>query len=313
MLWKIPAPPPNTPNAHWFILFDVLLSVVLITYNEEANIARTLNSVVSLVSGAAGEIIVVDSGSADNTVEIAKSLGAKVFPEEWKGFAAQKNSAIDKASGEWILSLDADEELDEDLQQALKNTFDALDRYSHLAQETGVHPLTLKDALSDVEWHVSTKLDDNLVGLWIARKNFFLGRWMKHGGFFPDPKLRIFRRGAGRFEDRAVHETLQVVGRTGTVRYGALLHHAYPTLAGYIEHMNRYSSLGAQMAVEKGSRSGPVDLVLRPVATFFYNYFLRLGFLDGRKGLLLHLNHAAYVFWKYAKIWELAHSNDAKK
>lgn len=284
MLWKIPAPPPNTPNAHWFILFDVLLSVVLITYNEEANIARTLNSVVSLVSGAAGEIIVVDSGSADNTVEIAKSLGAKVFPEEWKGFAAQKHSAIDKASGEWILSLDADEELSPEAQVFVQ---------LFLRRSTSFQP----------------------DGILFSRRNYFLGRWIRYGGFYPDKKLRLFRKCNGRFENRLVHEDVVLTSGARIEDPGNidLLHHAYPSIAGYIEHMNRYSSLGAQMAVEQGSRSGPVDLVLRPVATFFYNYFIRLGFLDGRKGLLLHLNHAAYVFWKYAKVWELAHSNEAKK
>jgi glycosyltransferase involved in cell wall biosynthesis len=283
----------------------VLLSVVIITLNEETNIARTLSSVAPLVSDGSGEIIVVDSGSTDRTVEIAKSFGAKVFVEPWKGFAAQKNSAINKASSEWILSLDADEELDTDLQQALQDTLEGWCRYSHFKQESKVHPLTLEDTVSDVEWHVQTRLDNELSGLWVARKNFFLGRWVKHGGFFPDPKLRLFRRGKGYFEDRAVHETLKVEGSTGTLRYGTLLHHAYPTLAGYIEHMNRYSSLGAEMASGKGLSSGPWAIVARPIATFLYNYFFRLGFLDGREGLLLHLSHAGYVFWKYAKIWEL--------
>ncbi len=281
------------------------LSVVLITHNEEANIGRTLKSVEPLARDGAGEIIVVDSGSTDRTVEIAKSFGAKVFEESWKGFAAQKNSAIEKATGGWILSLDADEELDSDLQRALADTLEGWSRYLQLKDEAGTHPLTLEDALSDVKWHVGAKPEE-VGGLWIARKNFFLGRWIRHGGFFPDPKLRFFRRGAGRFEDRAVHETLQVDGRSGTVRYGTLLHHAYPTLSSYIDHMNRYSSLGAQMVAEKGrQRFAVIDIVLRPAATFVYNYIFRLGFLDGREGLLLHLNHAVYVSWKYAKAWEI--------
>ena len=254
----------------------------------------------------AGEIIVVDSGSSDRTLEIAKSLGAKVFEEDWKGFAAQKNSAIDKATGDWVLSLDADEELDADLQKALQDTLEGWSLYSRLTQEAGTHPLTLEDALSDVEWHVGAKPEE-VGGLFIARKNFFLGRWIRHGGFFPDPKLRLFRRGAGHFEDRAVHETLKVEGRIGTMRYGALLHHAYPTLSSYIDHMNRYSSLGAQMAIEKGHNSFSLfNIIVRPGATFFYNYIFRLGFLDGREGLVLHLYHAVYVSWKYAKAWEMS-------
>jgi glycosyltransferase involved in cell wall biosynthesis len=262
----------------------VLLSVVLITYNEESNIARILNSVQGLVRNGAGEIIVVDSGSTDRTVETSKSLGARVFEEPWKGFAAQKNSAIAKASGEWILSLDADEELSPAAQSFLQQFL----------------------ARPAVEWPG---------GVLLSRRNYFLDRWIRHGGFYPDKKLRLFRRGSGRFEDRLVHEDIALAPGLRIEDPGGidLIHHAYPTLSGYIEHMNRYSSLGAQMAVEKGRSSSPLDIVLRPLATFLYNYVIRLGFLDGREGLLLHLNHAAYVFWKYAKVWEIAHSVETEK
>ena len=145
------------------------------------------------------------------------------------------------------------------------------------------------------------------VGFFVQRNNHFLGRWIRHGGFWPDPKLRLFRRRSGRFEDRVVHEDIRVDGPTKVVPYGALLHHSYPTLSDYIEHMNRYSSLGAEMIVAKGKmRFSVSNIVLRPLATFIYNYFFRLGFLDGREGLLLHLYHAVYVSWKYAKAWELS-------
>ena len=283
------------------------LSVVIITHNEESNLARTLESVRPLMADGKGEIIVVDSGSTDKTVEIAKSFGAKVFIEEWKGFAAQKNSAIDKATGDWILSLDADEELDHDLQQALADTLEGLERVAVLSQQANAHPFTVDDAKSDVAYHAGVKLDNEFNGLCIPRKNEFLGRWVKHGGYWPDPKLRFFRRGSGKFENRAVHEDLHITGNTGQIRYGALLHHSYPTLSDYIEHMNRYSSLGAEMVVADGKVGfGVVNIVLRPLLTFIYNYFFRLGFLDGREGLLLHLNHAVYVSWKYAKTWELS-------
>jgi glycosyltransferase involved in cell wall biosynthesis len=260
------------------------LSVVIITHNEEANITRTLVSVQPLVADGKGEIIVVDSGSTDRTVEIAKSFGAKVFVEEWKGYAAQKNSAIDKVTGDWILSLDADEEVEHGLARAISRTLT-------------LYPELRKD------------------GYWIRRKNLFLGRWIRHGGFWPDRKLRLFKRGMGRVEDRQVHETIQVDGLTGELWHlkaifrGALLHHSYPTLSDYIEHMNRYSSLGAEMVVAKGNgkvRFSVINIVVRPMATFIYNYFFRLGFLDGREGLLLHLYHAVYVSWKYAKAWELS-------
>jgi len=270
----------------------VKLSVVVITHNEEANIARTLASVQALVSEGKGEIIVVDSGSTDRTVEIAKSFGAKVFAEEWKGFAAQKNSAIDKATGDWILSLDADEEVERDLAALI--VYATSERSPHPKQE-------LLTAMG-----VTIPRDDAR-GYLVERRNMFLGRWITHGGYWPDPKLRLFRRGSGRFEDRKVHEDVCVDGETGRLRSGALIHHSYPTLSDYIEHMNRYSSLGAEMVVAKGKVGFSVaNIVVRPLATFVYNYIFRFGFLDGREGLLLHLYHAVYVSWKYAKAWELS-------
>ena len=279
------------------------LSVVIITLNEEANLGRTLASVQPLVADGKGEIIVVDSSSTDRTVVIAKSFGAKVFIEAWKGFAAQKNSAIDKATGDWILSLDADEALDVQLQRALHEMLEALDRLSALDKEAKTDSHSAANATSDT----GTEPYLDFTGLWIPRKNEFLGRWIRHGGYWPDPKLRLFRRGTGRFESRAVHEDVQVDGNTRRIQSGALLHHSYPTLSDYLEHMNRYSSLGAEMVVAKGRvRFSTINIVLRPLATFAYNYIFRLGFLDGREGLLLHLYHAVYVSWKYAKAWELS-------
>ena len=263
------------------------ISLIVISRDEEEHIGQCLRS-----AWFCDELILVDSFSTDRTVEIAKSCGAKVIVEDWKGYAAQKNSAIDKAGGEWVLSLDADEEADEDL-------------VAHIGQLIlGWQRNTRKD--KDPVFQI-TVVASTIGGFWIRRKNEFLGRWIKHGGFWPDPKLRLFRRGAGKFEDRAVHEDLQINGKTGLIRIGALLHHSYPTLSDYIDHMNRYSSLGAEMVVAKGQRGFSVfNIVIRPAATFLYNYAFRLGFLDGREGLLLHLYHAVYVSWKYAKAWELA-------
>jgi len=250
----------------------VTLSVVLITQDEEGNLAGTLESVMPLVGDGSGEIIVVDSGSTDRTLEIARSFRAKTFVEPWKGFAAQKNSAIDKAACDWVLQLDADEPLEPELADEIKH------------------------ALSSTP---------EVQGFWIPRKNFFLGRWIRRGGFYPDPKLRLIRRGAGRFEEYGAHPTIKVSGPTARLQ-NALIHNAYPTLRGYIDHMNSYSSSGATVAVEKGyGRFSVMQIVVRPLLTFTYNYFFRLGFLDGREGLLLHLYHAVYVSWKYAKAWEL--------
>ena len=295
------------------------LSVVLITHNEEFNLGRTLESVKPLVRNGQGEIIVVDSGSTDHTVDIAKSFGAKVFVEPWKGYSAQKNSAIEKAAGDWILSLDADEELDTDASRVIFSLTSEIDGASD-SELGSLVTGSSGDSLDTVEMVMAfeeatesgkTTLRDaaQASGIWIARKNEFLGQWIEHGGFWPDPKLRLFRRGRGRFEDRAVHETVIVNGPTAKLKHGAILHHCYPTLSDYINHMNRYSSLGAEMAVAEG-RTGfsVINIGVRPLVTFLYNYFVRLGFLDGRKGLLLHLYHAVYVSWKYAKVWELTHS-----
>jgi glycosyltransferase involved in cell wall biosynthesis len=250
------------------------LSVVLVTLNEAANLPRTLASV-----RFANEIVVVDSGSTDATVEIAQGNGACVFEETWKGFAQQKNSAIARATSDWVLSLDADEQVG----PSLAGEIEAL--------------LAGEPAFSAYR---------------IPRLNHFLGRPLRHGGYWPDPKLRLFRRGAAQFEDRPVHETMHVNGQTtgpfGQLK-GHLIHHCYPSLEEYIEHMNRYSTIGAELLVKHGrvSRSLPAFLwntIANPAATFLYNYIFRLGFLDGREGLLQHLNHSAYIHWKFAKAWQ---------
>ncbi|HEV2992352.1 MAG TPA: glycosyltransferase family 2 protein [Candidatus Angelobacter sp.] len=247
------------------------LSVCIITFNEEVNIRRTLESVKSI----ADEIIVVDSQSTDSTVALAQALGAKVFIEPWKGFAPQKNSALSKASCDWILSLDADEEVSPELANSI---------YALL--------------------HSSTPPPLN--GYFMARRNLYMGRWIKRGGYYPDPKLRLVKRGVAQFELRAVHEDMKMEGPTGHLA-GDLIHHAYPTLEGYIEHANHYSSLGAGMVVEKRKVGFSImNIVLRPLVDFISAYFLRLGFLDGREGLLVYMTHAMYVSWKYAKAWEIS-------
>ena len=251
------------------------LSVAIITLNEEQNLARTLSSV-----KFADEIIIVDSGSTDRTLAIAASFNAKVFSEPWKGFSAQKNSAIEKCSGTWILSLDADEELTPELQTQIR---------------------LLLPTNPEVDAYL------------IQRRNLFLNRWIRRGGYYPDPKLRLFRRHlanfapTARFGDRPVHETIAFHGRADTLDFD-LIHHAYPTLESYLEHMDRYSTLGARLLVTQHRTSRNLlafhwNVLFVPALTFLWNYIFRLGFLDGREGLLLHLYHSAYVSWKYAKAW----------
>jgi glycosyltransferase involved in cell wall biosynthesis len=259
--------------------FLMTISVAIVAMDEEVNIGRTLASV-----RWADEIVLVDSGSKDRTCEIARAQGARVVVEPWRGYVAQKQYAIDLCTKDWVLLLDADEEVS-----------------PGLAEE-------IRTAIADAR---------AVSGYWLPRKNLFLGRWMRHGGFYPDPKLRLFRRGHGFVTGHDPHDRCELKpGLPGqapgeapqpTRQFkNALVHYTYPNLTLYLTHMNRYSSLGARLAVAKGHRSFSfINIVLRPLATFVYNYFIRLGFLDGREGLLLHLYHAGYVSWKYAKAWEL--------
>jgi glycosyltransferase involved in cell wall biosynthesis len=286
-----------------------MLSIVIITHNEEANIGRTLASVQPLIADGKGEIVVVDSGSTDRTLEIAKSYGAKVFLEEWKGYSAQKNSAIEKATGDWILSLDADEELGPGLAREVYAAVEGRVDVASIKQGS----LEGRAKVVSVEEGRARLQTGSPVGFWIPRTNFFLGRWIKHGGFWPDRKLRLFQKGAAQFEKRLVHEDARLIEGVSEKLNHSLLHHSYPTLSDYIEHMNRYSSLGAEMAVARGHRGFSLfNIIVRPSATFVYNYVFRLGFLDGPEGLLLHLYHAVYVSWKYAKAWALARQKESK-
>ena len=258
------------------------ISVAIAAMDEEANIGRTLDSV-----RWTDEIVLVDSGSKDRTCEIACEHGARVIVEPWRGYVAQKQYAIELCTREWVLLLDADEEVS-----------------PGLAEE-------IRAAIAD---------PNAVSGYRLPRKNLCLGRWMRHGGFYPDPKLRLFRRGQGFVTGHDPHDRCELkpglsqdAPRHTRQFKNALVHHTYPNLTLYIAHMNRYSSLGAQLAVAKGhTRFSFVNIVLRPLATFIYNYFFRLGFLDGREGLLLHCYHAVYVSWKYAKAWELSRKQSSK-
>ena len=257
------------------------LSVAIITMNEEANLARTLASV-----QFADEVIILDSGSTDRTLEIARSFDAKVYFEQWKGFATQKNSAIEKCTGAWVLSLDADEGLTFELQQEIRRLL------------------------------AGTPSADAYM---IKRRNLFLNRWMKHGGYYPDPKLRLFRRHSAnfappaRFTERPVHETIAFEGNLETLQHD-LIHHAYPTIESYIEHMDRYSTLGAEIIVAKGKTgrswfSFYYNVLVIPAFTFLWNFIFRFGFLDGREGYLLHRYHSTYTSWKYSKAWQTTRKN----
>jgi len=244
------------------------ISIAIITLNEERNIRRTLESVVW-----ADEIIIVDSGSSDKTVSICREYTNNVFQQDWLGFARQKNSAIEKATSDWVLSLDADEPIEPALVNEIRS----------LISKT-----------------------DSCDGYRIPRRTFFLGKEIRYGGWYPDYNLRLFRRGKGYFEERAVHEAIRVQGRVGTTQH-AILHYAYTDLASYVSSMNKYSTLAIEVMEAKGIsffKQSWMNIVFRPLFTFMYKYIFRFGFLDGKHGLILNIFHAYYVFTKYAKAWE---------
>jgi glycosyltransferase involved in cell wall biosynthesis len=241
------------------------LSVIVIALNEERNIAECLEGV-----RWADEIILVDSGSKDATVKLAGQFGAKVFVQPWESFAEAKTFAVSKSRNNWILWLDADErvprELAVEIQELLKKP-------------------ALKAAYS------------------VARRAYFLGRWMRHSGWYPGRVARLFDKNLAKFSSVAVHEGLKVRGEVGELR-NDLLHFTDPNLYHYIQKFNRYTSLASEESFKARNRFRLLDVLLRPPWLFFKMYFLRLGFLDGVQGLILALLSSAYVFTKYAKLWE---------
>ncbi len=254
------------------------LSIAMIAMNEEANLPRTLESV-----RWADEIIIVDSGSTDRTLEIAHSFGAKTTYNAIVGHGEQTNVALDLCTSDWILLLDADEVLTPELQAEIRTQLAGEPKYQ---------------------------------AYWIPRLNLYFGRWIRHGGFYPDHKLRLFKRGVARLsEGVGPHSTPQFKGPRGTLKHD-MLHYAYPTLAIYLEHMARYSTEIAKLLYRDGRVSQSWfafvwNGVLNPIATFLYNYIFRLGFLDGREGLLLHFNHSVYIHWKFVKAWWMAKNSSS--
>jgi len=242
-----------------------MVSVAIITKNEEANIGDCLESV-----KWADEIIVVDSGSDDGTADICERYGVRFYTEPWKGFSAQKNSAIEKATKGWILSLDADERVTPELREEITALCE-----SELAKD----------------------------GFFIPRKNFFLGRWIRHCGWYPDYTLRLIRRGKGSFGDREVHESLSVRGDTGYLKH-PMEHYTYKTISDYLKRLDRYSTLAARELLKEKRRYGVHHTVFRPLYTFFHMYIIRLGFLDGYFGFMLSILYSFYTFSKYIKLRE---------
>lgn len=238
------------------------LSVIIITKNEAANIADCLDSV-----RFADEIIVVDSGSTDQTREIAASRGAKVTLADWPGFGPQKNRALDLASCEWVLSIDADERVTPEL--------------AHEIQQELAHPRA--DAYK------------------IARLSNFGGRWIRHCGWWPDHVLRLFKRGTARFKDVAVHESVQTTSPVAVLN-GHFQHYPYADLETYIAKINHYSSEAAAMMHARGKQTSILGATGHAVWTFIRIYIMRRGFLDGKEGFILASMGAAGSFFRYNKL-----------
>lgn len=247
------------------------LSVIIITKNEAAHILGCLESV-----AFADEFIVVDSGSTDNTVELARDFGARVHvTPDWPGFGPQKNRALDLATGDWVLSIDADERVTPELAREIQAAIAApqADAYE------------------------------------IARLSDFCGRLIRHSGWWPDYVLRLFKRDTARFTDAAVHERV-VPERPALKLQGHFLHYPYPDLDALINKVNRYSSDAAAMMHARGKRATVFSALGHGFWTFVRIYLIRRGFLDGRHGLVLAVTAAAGSFFRYAK---LSFLSDARK
>lgn len=242
------------------------LSVAVITLNEEERIRACLESVVW-----ADELVVVDSGSSDKTVEIAREFTDRVLFHAWEGYGAQKNFALAQCRGRWVLSLDADEQVSDGLREEIQ------------------------DVLAE---------DASVAGFFIPRQNFFQGRWIRHGGFYPDYQLRLIRRGRGAFTATAVHESARVDGPTAWLR-APLMHQSYRGIEDFVARANRYARLAARELAAEGRGGSGVDLLLRPAWRFLRMYVLQLGFLDGWRGLVLATLYAQYVFVRAARVREL--------
>jgi glycosyltransferase involved in cell wall biosynthesis len=242
------------------------LTVTIITLNEAAHIAEAIDS-----ASFADEILVVDSGSTDGTIDIARSKGARVLTREWTGYVDQKNYAAEHASHDWIFSLDADERI----------------------------PQVLAE-----EIHGILASDPPLRGYRVPRVTFHLGRWIRTTDFYPDYQTRLYDRRFARWRGRYVHESVTVDGPSGRLK-NDLQHYSFSDLRDQLQRINHYSTLAARQMYESGRRTGPAEILIHPPAAFLRNYILRKGFLDGTAGLTISLMNAWSVGLKFMKLWEL--------
>jgi glycosyltransferase involved in cell wall biosynthesis len=242
------------------------LSVTIITRNEASNITGAIQSV-----SWADEVVVVDCGSTDATVDIARRLDARVLHRDWRGYAEQKNYAADEAAHDWILSLDADERVTPALAEEIRTLLSS---------------------------------DPPDAGYRVPRVSWYLDRWIRTTDWYPNLQLRLYQRRHARWGVRRVHESVKVDGRVGRLN-ASIEHRPYRDVTHHLDTMNRYTTLAAQELFDEGRRSGLGPLVTLPVAAFVRNYVLRRGFLQGSTGFVLSSLNAYYVFLKFVKLWEL--------
>jgi len=240
------------------------LSAVIIAYNEERNIGRCLDS----LRGSVDEIVVVNSYSTDTTKEIAISKGARVIEQAFLGYAEQKNFATSQASFDHILSLDADEALSDELRRSIE----------------------------------AAKANWQFDGYWMSRLTNYCGSWIRHGGWYPDKKVRLFDRRVARWKGERLHEGIEIDRtRCGNLE-GDLLHYSFYTISDHLKVIDKYTEIQAQELFDNGNRAGLGHLIARPAFKFFRDYIINAGFLDGFAGYCVAKLSAKATFVKYAKL-----------
>jgi glycosyltransferase involved in cell wall biosynthesis len=245
------------------------ISAIVITLNEEQNIADALRSL-----GWADEIIVVDSESTDRTVEIARKFTERIIVRAWPGYSAQKNFAAEQARFDWIFSLDADERVSDELARAIEQ-------------------------LKQTD-------EPTAAGFEMPRLAHYLGRWIKHSGWYPDHKLRLYDRRRGRWRGDYVHEGIDLDGKVERLK-GDLLHYTVRDASDHHLRIDRYTTLAARQSHAQGKRASVGAIMVAPLATFIRSYVFKLGFLDGLQGLAIARFAAHYAFLKNLKLWEMSH------
>lgn len=249
-------------------IHNTKISAAIITLNEEENLEDCLNSL-SWVD----EIVIVDSLSTDRTLEIAETFGAKIISQKFLGHVKQKQLAVDNCSHDWVIALDADERVSKTLSKNIQNLF------------------------------LNTPYDEILNGYTVSRCSFHLGRWIRHGGWYPDRNIRLFNRKKGKWGGVDPHDKIEIEGAAGDLK-GDLLHYVFRDLAHNIATNNFYSGISADIFFREGKKPSMLKLLFKPFGKFLETYIIKRGFLDGLPGFIISVGAAYSMFLKFAKLWE---------